>query len=841
MSGSGDDLFRGFNEDEVSEVFRRCVGCSRFVVIGPPRSGKTFFIENHLRNNPNTNVTIDEYTLGVPTAKIEGGPVGREGVMGYLKRWMPWIGKLRNWVKVEDEELREALGNKGPKPVVEGAKRRIGDSPHMAYYIPWDSDVVKKCVDDPSSCALGADVGRALKLIKGVFEDKGIRNGRIRWFSVEYIPPGLVKEVVDLIKENGEEGARKKLGDWVNAYFEATDALRKVLGAGEDLLEWGGLSAGYLGNFVNSYARYVIGVLRTALMGAAALALIAVLTDMAFKREGENYVKEIIELKKSLESLRVEKAGGGFEFNELGKLLVYSVAYLMGMSYDEAYEALKDITGMKTDELETIVEEIQGRIEELQKKVELFKQEVPAGIVTADAKEFAKGAIYPNVDLKGDRLRIRVEGRYHDIVKTKKFNELVNGVRGRLMGDGVVVIVGPKGIGKSTLAAATVWELLNNSEVGLVARVDVLNEDNRSRFQTFIENYSKEFVKYFGRLLILYDPVSTETYEEEPGTRPQQQGESAEAYGEGPRYSKIPKDIETTIGYLTAIKRLKALDDSSQTILIVLPSDVYNAVYNALSEGARNALEKYKLDVSQGLINTEFLAELIREYTKTEDKPNGCTLSDDVLGKLTSNVAKFDSGHALIARLIGEELARNNCSVGEVEALISEARGRAEAFIILHINGLFEVYENPNATKEALVKVFALRRPFANEVRPGDPIPTPGVVELMGVTELSGWLALRQHDLIEEAIEKLLDCIAGKSEGCEDLGNALKPWVSGNVGILREVSKKVSDKGSAVKYFVDNYGKEFTDTLRVFSNCWRRAAFNGDKGAAQVAPRAPTN
>jgi len=67
MNGSGVDLFRGFNEGEVSEVLRRCAGCSRFVAVGPPRSGKSFFIENYLRNKLGTGVTIDEYTLGAPT------------------------------------------------------------------------------------------------------------------------------------------------------------------------------------------------------------------------------------------------------------------------------------------------------------------------------------------------------------------------------------------------------------------------------------------------------------------------------------------------------------------------------------------------------------------------------------------------------------------------------------------------------------------------------------------------------------------------------------------------------------------------------------------------------
>jgi energy-coupling factor transporter ATP-binding protein EcfA2 len=369
----------------------------------------------------------------------------------------------------------------------------------------------------------------------------------------------------------------------------------------------------------------------------------------------------------------------------LGELLAYTVAYAMGMSPDEAKKALMDIRGLSIDELEKAVEEIGERIEKLEKKVNelnnwinLLKQGVAAGITIASRADFGQGIVYPNIKIEDGELRIRVEDRYHNIVKAGKFNELVNEVRDKLLKHGLVVVVGPKGIGKSTLAAAAVWELLSNSEVGLVARVDVLNEDNYSRFQTFIENYSEEFVKYFDRLLILYDPVSTESYEEKPGTQPQQgQGESAEAYEEGARYLRIPKSraalpdiwlpnsrhpripkgVEETIEYLIKIKRLKTPGDSRQAILIVLPSNIYNA----LSEEMRDALEKYRLDASQGLINTEFLAELIREYAKTEDNPNGCELSNDVLNKLAGELAKFDSGHASIAGLIGEELA--NCWV----------------------------------------------------------------------------------------------------------------------------------------------------------------------------------
>jgi len=357
-SGFGVDLFRGFNEVEVNEVLRRCAGCGRFVLIGPPRSGKTFFRENYLEGRLGAGVTVDEHTLGITTTtKTEGkeakGGLGiREKVMRYLEGMIPLIRRLREKVRVEDEELRRILGDKAPRPIVEEAVRMIGDSPHMAYYIPWDSDEVRKCMEEPSACAFGADVGKALKLIKEAFGDR-----RIRWFKAEYIPPGLVEEVVDLIKEKGEDGAKEVLRGWVEAYSKASEALSKILGVREELFEWESLSVVFLNNFVNNYAKYVIGSLATALMGAASLALISVLTYMAFKKEGEGYLREIIELRESLERLRRRDG----EFSELGGLLVYRVAYAMGMSYDEAKEALMDITGLSIDELERRVNEIEEK------------------------------------------------------------------------------------------------------------------------------------------------------------------------------------------------------------------------------------------------------------------------------------------------------------------------------------------------------------------------------------------------------------------------------------------------------------------------------------------------
>jgi len=200
---------------------------------------------------------------------------------------------------------------------------------------------------------------------------------------------------------------------------------------------------------------------------------------------------------------------------------------------------------------------------------------VHAGIVTADVGEFAKGGIYLNIEVEHDGLRICVEGQCYNIVRAGKFNELVSEIKDKLLKQGFAVVVGPKGIGKSTLAAAVIWELFMNGDIGRVARVDVLNEENYQGFERFLRNYSREFINYFGRLLILYDPVSTETYEREPST---QQGQGVLAGSSGGvrrvRYVKMPRDVEVTIANL--INASSELGDLRPPILIVLPSDDYN-------------------------------------------------------------------------------------------------------------------------------------------------------------------------------------------------------------------------------------------------------------------------
>jgi tetratricopeptide (TPR) repeat protein/polyhydroxyalkanoate synthesis regulator phasin/energy-coupling factor transporter ATP-binding protein EcfA2 len=495
--------------------------------------------------------------------------------------------------------------------------------------------------------------------------------------------------------------------------------------------------------------------------------------------------------------------------------IVEEVASKWGWDIDTFRRFVKTAAGktITEDEVKKMIEEALEKIKEELGKVRERVSGQLAGVEVFFIDDVEDGLVYPTVRLVNGELMVLGGYGYHEVVRTGSFGALASEVGRRLGAGSLVVLTGPKGVGKSTLASVTIWNLLRSGEVGMVLRIKELPEGEVvERFRSFIENFLVRDWEYFGNLVILYDP--TGVYGQVGGV-------------EAP--SKLETTVRNVFGAVVKaqenVRSILGREPSARVgVLIIIPTDLYNA----LSNDVKGKLESYRLDAL--LNDVEFLAKLIMEYTRTSDKPSGCKISDEELSKLAGKVAGFDSGHALIARLIGEELARSNCDVGRIEELINNAKGKAEAFIILHINKLFKVHENPDTAK-ALVEIFALRKPFINLVRPGDPILTPGIVGLIGEKkgasllqsaeggELRGWLAIRQHDLIEEAIKKLLKCIVSEGEECKKFDDVLlKPWKEAHVPRIRS-------RTDAVKYFARKYGKRFIKKLRKHKSCWKRAAF----------------
>jgi energy-coupling factor transporter ATP-binding protein EcfA2 len=534
---------------------------------------------------------------------------------------------------------------------------------------------------------------------------------------------------------------------------------------------------------------------------ALATTIITLLTFHTFKTPQSARAGDVIELTAKLAKLKASKPSNEpcVEFNELGKLIAYKLATTLGLNVEEVCNALTKISGIDKDKLGSMIEninkgltEVEERVNKLEKRIDKFKKAVRAGIEAINMDEFGKGGLHPNIKVADGELKIGVDKKYYHVVEAGKFESTINDVINKLEESKVVVLTGPRGIGKSVLAASVIWRLLNNGEVGLVAKVDELNENNDSEFENFIEDYSKEFKTVFGRLLILYDPSSTKIYKRERKKQP------------------IPANINDTIELLT---HSELTEDSM--LLIVLPSDIYD---NIPSEDTKKSLEQHRIKVE--LSDIKFLSEIIREYSgKCKDK-----LNENELNGLTSKVAEYKEGYTLIARLVGMELTKSDCNIDDIKRMIEESEHKASTFIAGIINKLFDVIDdNGEINRErinVLAEILAIRRPFAKSCNPGDPILTKGIVRLIErikgskkemSEEMVNWLTRRSHDLIENTIKRLLDG--------EDLGEASRPWRSRRSNSV----SKITNEWEAVKHFIEKYGEKFFKELSNFSGCWRRA------------------
>ena len=765
--------------------------------------------------------------------KVRRYIIGSEGGKEKLKP-----EKVRRLVKILKEIRSSMTSDKGyvvDERLMKELRGLLGDDwvgdvrPDcvIPYYISWEE--ARKYASDED---VDERVRSALKLIINGFEGKG---GRITWFGLDYVPEELVKEAMGA-KDEDVEG-------WIDDYLDIVSKLgldeendnkvRRVLRSLKELVRR-----------PSDVVKALLSLLKVPEPYAqvAAVALSFITASLSDKRDA---VGEVVDVLTRFRDLSRDGAAGltgswppqpfrdldrGGELSVLGKLIVHKLAVRVELDYKSVYTVFTSISGLSDDVLRNIVSGVAERVKEIEKRLRIIDEikgwSKENRFEVYDDFDFEIGKVYPGILVEDDELMIRgsITGESvletHKIVVTGSFTKLRDEVLRRLSDKGVVVLVGPRGIGKSTLAAYAIWTLFKENKLMFVVNVKNL-EEKGDEFWDFIGLYITKYWDSYGDLLLVYDPSTTKTY------------------SKAERKVEVPPGVSNTLNILLSyIVRDEGVRGKAR-LIIVLPTDIYQA----LPSDQVNELSNYVINLEErGILrDPEFLAAVIREYAK------GCSIdydkmkeSADEISRLADKIqSKFEKeGYTLIARLAGTLIANKyRCRVDDAERIIEESRGNAHYFILQYVNSLFKVHEEPDMAN-ALVEVFALRRPFVDKMRPGDPILTPGIVELIGKNrgaetlysakgeELRRWLAHRQHDLIEEAIGKLLDCIGDGGEGCKVLGDALKPWKTIEViESLREVSEKVSDVCSTIEYFASNYGEKLTSALKVFSNeCWRRAA-----------------
>ncbi|MEM1606141.1 MAG: hypothetical protein QXW41_07865 [Fervidicoccaceae archaeon] len=442
-------------------------------------------------------------------------------------------------------------------------------------------------------------------------------------------------------------------------------------------------------------------------------------------------------------------------------------------------------------------------------------------------EDFEDGKIYHNIFVRGDKLYIRVkeENGYgeHEVVVSEAFRKAAERIRA-----GFIIVTGPKGIGKSTLVAWRLWQMLKNGEATSVIVAEGLERGERQLdLLDLLQACSYKYCGICGLPVVLYDLSPPISYVE-------------------PKEARAAKEVEDVLKFLKDVHERRGVP-----VVAVLPKDL-------LTDEVKRELGDFIIEVD--LRDGELISGILDEYS-------GCRLDEGVKQQLVDKILQIDEGYALVARLAGEELRRSRCNVEDVNKLLENAQGAALAFIIRYVNKLLSVVVERDGLEIAIPErvrklsiLLAFRQSFADVAKPGEYITPSGLVKrwfdwerVFGHYEdyeeegawrraVSRWLAVRHRDQIEKTLSyiKMISTNPDSREVWESLSKmpqplmrALELWAIHGSKIR---NKQVFPPGEslleeAVTLFLEKYHGKLSEEVR--PECWRRLAFMA--GAALTA------
>jgi hypothetical protein len=502
------------------------------------------------------------------------------------------------------------------------------------------------------------------------------------------------------------------------------------------------------------------------------------------------------------------------------KVFVKNLAKMASGELVTREELRKELEKLVGKELEERLKQlIEDRLREIEEELNKLKSKVEAleiGVGLFYAGDLEKGSLYSNFKVEKGRpviASLEEKGKVEaELVTAGSFERLAGEVVRRLEG-GFVVLEGPKGIGKSTLAAYTAWRALLNGQVDAILSVSKLDVGKASELENLVRDAGKRF-------LVLYDPSPLPAYYK-PGAYAREVREAFERSSVGSFL------VEETLRELLTLKGMERVN-----LLVVLPDDIYRSVIERNPE-LKDKLERYALRVD--LRDPQFLEEVVKAYS-------GCAGS---FKELAESIARFEGGYTLVAKYAGLTLREKKCSVEDVQTAIDEAEGKPKLFLAYYLwSVLLRGDEDLAMMAAAPLILHAVFGPIPEGAtylvkaaleggrwRLPDPERLKGVrlrsLEVKELKPLARWLSARHEDLIEETLEELCRLEYREIEG---LTEALS-WALSE--ILRE------EKEVPVLKIYQFVRKRLGAALEAYaSSCWRRLALVAGSALAGH-PRAP--
>nr|WP_011229436.1 hypothetical protein [Sulfolobus sp. NOB8H2]CAA09124.1 hypothetical protein [Sulfolobus sp. NOB8H2] len=584
--GSSEDLFVTYNtnySNKVNPIIEeaRKEGITECYNLGPPKSGKTTWGQKYLSGK------CTELTIGftdILTQQIPGNNWAEKAV-NFLKSLSPLIKafleteevnlnrlekRLTNFNRHELQLIREYLSEtrRLPKLLMEHLNKLGEKHAMIIYYIPWEINE-----------NLTEDVKKAVDLVRNHFVGE---NREIRWLGKKYIPPGLVKEIIDKAKTEGWDKAEK----YVEVQAEAYKEVNKLL-VGEGILEFKGFLTLSFKEFLQDLTWELLtklfqGIQSMAMIGLSAAATgitLAILHKLTEER-GEDGIKELIMLKNFWNGYEVQTIHGVEKVpplnDSLKGLIAANVALQLGITPDEALEAINEITGLDVKQLEKMFEELRKEIEELKKRMEQLENLVKAqSIVSSLYTEPSQ----LHIEFKNGEAWIKFGNLSYKFVDPEGFTNLkekvanvVNKVKEAVNGGKILIVRAPHGVGKSTFVNYLLAKMLKEGEIKGV--IDLATLDERL-IPSVIERANG--VK---RYVLLYDPSTPLVYEMGGRGRPRQEVMQA-----------IAHMIENIFNLMTSEEGEVIY---SVPVIIVIPDEIYNV----LSKDVRERIENVEFNVS---------------------------------------------------------------------------------------------------------------------------------------------------------------------------------------------------------------------------------------------------
>jgi hypothetical protein len=652
-------------------------------------------------------------------------------------------------------------------------------------------------------------------------EVAGVRHeGLGEGVSPSMLREGVPSEVVESIRKlsPGRLGLRDLVRDFLKK-APISVAGTQAITLGLSFLFGAGVAVGLAGSLAGRFLESVVGKWRKnkdeVLGGLVRLVSVA--------REVRNYLDD-----------------------ERFEAVVDEVAYEWGLSIEEFTNTIKNIANIAerkqlTDEdIKKIINDKLTNIEEELDKVRERVRDLLVDVKVFFIEDIENGLLYGNFIVEGGVPKIKtwvgtakneqnkqseLEPLETALVDVGTFRKVAEEVFSKFVKDGRVVLIGPRGIGKSTLATYVAWRSLLGGLGNVVLdkpmdaaiHIESLGPGDAVKLNNLVETTGRRFV-------VIYDPSPIEAYYKPEAMQVVKHGTKSD---ENTKLRKLIESVKNTLKELMEVR--------NAWVVIILPRELYEQVQRGREEDVdlRQVLDNLERDVVTVNLGDEvFLREIIKRYS-------GC---DNVSNDLVRRVMNFNS-YTFVAKYAGIWLRERGCGVEDVDKALRESAGEPKLFFANYIWGTILGKKMDLAKKVSVPLILhatfgpipegityitkAVNEGGAWKLIDRDNLAKLKLEDLRedDLEPIAKWLSTSHEDLIEETLKELVglqDEEARKyyiDHGLRNLIEALK-WGYEKVGGLgREV--KPEEVVTNLLIFVS---ERLKNALKPYANCWKRTA-----------------